>query len=65
MKKELNKWQLVYNFGKNYATRERGWKEVRFGIIKIIKMPGEGQMLYSGLYKGFMFRFYIWLPIDY
>lgn len=64
MKNILNKWQLVWFFGRDYRTLERGWKVVRLGIINIHTKPEEGVILTKRYYKGFVIQFIIWLPID-
>lgn len=65
IQKILNKWQVHFHFGKDYRTIERGWKQCEFGIFNIHTEPEDGTMLHSGLYRGFLFRFYVWLPIDF
>ena len=64
MKPVLNKWQAVWYFGKDYRTMERGWKQVEFGILNLQHFPESGVMIHKNMYKGFLLRFYIWLPID-
>lgn len=64
MKPILNKWQWHFYFGKDYSRLDRGWKEVNLGILKIHTMPEEGERLWKKHYKGFLLRFFIWLPID-
>jgi hypothetical protein len=64
MKQELNKWQVTFYFGRDYRTMERGWKQVRFGIFNLHTMPEAGVMIHKELYRGFIWQFYIWLPID-
>lgn len=63
--KKLNKWQYDFYFGRDYRIFERGWKIVRFGIFNIHTMPEEGYVLQKKHYKGFILKFYIWLPIDF
>ena len=60
----LNKWQLIWYFGLDYNTRERGWRIVRFGIIKIHTTPAEGCLLDKSNYRGFIIAFRLWLPIE-
>lgn len=64
MKKILNKWQIHFYFGRDYQCYERGWKKFEFGILKIKRIPDEGESLHKQLYDGFITKFYLWLPID-
>ena len=64
MKKEINKWQIHFTFSRDYFTFARGWKQFIFGIFKLHTLPQEGEMITSKDYKGFIIKFYIWLPID-
>lgn len=65
IKKQVNKWQLVFSFGRDFRTMERGWKQVVFGVFNIHRLPEAGMMLHKGFYQGFILRFYIWLPVDF
>ena len=61
---KTGKWQLIWYFGVDHNTRERGWRIIRFGIIKIHTIPKEGYLLDKHQYHGFMFAFRLWLPIE-
>lgn len=65
IEKELNKWQIVSYFGRDYRVIERGWKEIRFGIINFHQFPLEREMISKKNYRGFILRFFIWFPIDF
>ena len=64
MKKELNKWQVVFYIGRDWQTMERGWKWVKFGVFKLSSFPEEGYELSSSQLKGFIFTMKVWFPID-
>lgn len=60
----LNKWQLICDFREDYNTRERGWRIVRIGLIKIHTTPDQGCFLPKDNYHGFMIAFRLWIPIE-
>lgn len=65
MKRILNKWQAHWEFHREWQMGPAsGWRRLEFGILKIIKFPPEGQVLTKDCYKGFAFKFLIWLPIE-
>ena len=65
MKKEINKWQLMWRFGRDCTVRARGWNEVNFGIFNLHHFPAEGEMVTKRFYRGFIIRFYVFLPIEF
>lgn len=64
MIKQINRWQVHGFFGRCPYTMERFAKRVEFGILNIHTMPEQGEALWKAHYKGFIIKFYIWLPID-
>jgi hypothetical protein len=64
MKPILNKWQFDLSFDKDYSRMEQGWKKFQLAIINLHTMPEKGQIISKHFYKGFIFSFRIWLPIE-
>ena len=64
MRPALNKWQFHGYFGRCNYTMERFAKQVEFGFLKIHTKPEEGCALTKYHYKGFLIKFFIWLPVD-
>lgn len=65
MKKELNKWQFRCGLTRDYRYLElTGWHIFEIYLVKLLSFPPEGAMLGKDNYKGFIFRFKFWLPID-
>jgi hypothetical protein len=66
MKPILNKWQIVFKYGRDWRTSERGWKRLEFGILNLHYIPEDaGRMIDPSMYKGFLKHVYIWFPIDF
>ena len=62
MKKELNKWQIIFHLKNCMEYLER--KEVfRFGIFNIHTFPQEGESLSKECYKGFIIQWKFWHPL--
>ena len=64
MKPILNKWQFVLNNHRDYRYYARGWKFFQIGFINIHTMPEEATRLEKCHYKGFLFSFYYFFPIE-
>ena len=64
MKKILNKWQLHFCLKKSFE-RDLGWHEFSFGILNLYTFPKEAEKITKRNYKGFLIRFYFWLPITF
>lgn len=62
-KKELDKWQVVWIFQRDYMRMSLGWYVVQFGIFKFTSLPPESARISKKNYKGFWPHFLIWLPI--
>ncbi len=66
LKKELNTWQCYFYFGHDFQRMELGWKRFEFAFMNIHTFPEQGEMLQRKKhFKGFLFKFFIWLPIDF
>lgn len=63
MKKILNKWQVHFHMGRRMDYVEAGWYAFSFGVIKLLSLPKEGLAITKRNYKGFLIKFYFWLPI--
>lgn len=53
IKKELNKWQMTFYYGRAFETFDG--RMVRFGIFNIQRFPEMGEPLDKKYYKGFVF----------
>ena len=66
MKKELNKWQTIFSFGRDFVRYERGWKHLVFGVFKFVEFPDDiGERLQKRHYKGFIIDLYVFIPIEF
>ena len=66
MKPILNEWQWWFKpVSRTYNYIEgQGWHLFDAGFIKIINKPEPGYMINRKDYKGIIFRFTWWFPID-
>lgn len=64
MKYKTNKWQIAFYVGRDFTSMMRGWYIFSFGILNMINLPAQGEMLKKHHYKGFLIRFYFLLPIE-
>lgn len=64
MKKQLNKWQIVWKFGKELDRWESGWRSAAVGVVKLRSFPAEGIRLSKDNYQGFIFEWRYWLPFE-
>ena len=63
-KKELNKWQIGWWFGKDFSRLGDGWRTAEFGVFKLTSLPPEGAVLVNRHYKGFIIKWRYWLPFE-
>lgn len=62
MKKVLNKWQVIWEFHRDFYSTDPFAYTARIGIIKIISYPKEGNVLTKESYKGFVLNWMYWFP---
>ena len=62
MKRELDKWQVVFSFPMDIARMDRGWRVAWIGIVKLHQFPNDGARISHRHYSGFLLNFCIWLP---
>lgn len=60
----LNKWNIHVAFTKDWARGDRGWNLFTLAIYKPTSIPEPGFVFRKPMYKGFMFKCAIWLPIS-
>ncbi len=48
----------------NYIRFERGWRVFEIGVMIPRALPNPGEMMTADHYRGFLWRFAFWLPID-
>lgn len=63
MKKILDKWQIEWQFHKDYMVFMPNLYILSFGIYKFIYFPNDGVMISKKNYKGFRLMFRVLLPI--
>jgi hypothetical protein len=65
MKRELNKWQLIFSVNRDYFNRSSdGWYLVQIGVVKLTKIPlPGGSFRHETNYRGVWTRVYIWFPV--
>lgn len=62
---DIGKWSFVLGFSKDFMRgRDLGWKLFEFGIFSLHRHPPQGACLTRHHYRGFLIRFYVWLPFD-
>lgn len=64
MKRELNKWQFVWQHGRDAMFMGPFIYRFTFGIFKLISMPEEGSRLRKENYKGFLINLRYWFPME-
>jgi hypothetical protein len=64
VKKQLMKWQFVWDHGQLIQYNYPGWRRLAFGVIRLTSFPFEGQQLRSSHYDGFLVRLRYWLPVE-
>lgn len=66
MKKILNKWQFVFQYGQDYRHYDNYGRVLSFGIIKFHEFPEEGMESHSKInFKGFWWEFRLRVPITF
>lgn len=64
MNPKLNKWNMHVAFTKDWMRGDRGWNILTFAIFKPTRFPEPGGIFCPHMYKGFIFKCAIWLPIS-
>lgn len=64
MKRIFNKWQVEFSIKRPMEFFAPGWYRVSFGIFNLRLIPKEGSIIEKRHYRGFIFSFLVWFPID-
>jgi hypothetical protein len=65
MKRVLNKWQIVWRFGRDWMRLQPGWYTAAIGIVNYKQFPPEGEYPKAKRdYRGFMVNWRFWLPFE-
>jgi len=65
MKKILNKWQFIFNYGEEPNYYNPFLRILDFGIIKLTSIPKEGDSIKKRKYKGFLISVSFFIPIKF
>jgi len=63
MKKEIGKWQMVFQHGRSVQYYDPFVRQFTFGIFKLKYLPLEGVRLNRKYYTGFMINIIYKFPI--
>jgi hypothetical protein len=62
MKRELEKWQFVFDISETWDMGYPGWYRIAFGLLKFVEFPPEGAKVQTKHYSGLLIRFRFWVP---
>jgi hypothetical protein len=63
---KLHEWTVTFATQSliEHGSSGLGWRQVRFGIFKLMEEPIEGALIQSHDYKGFIIFFRLWFPFE-